>query len=240
MTELTSTVVSSSTRKNPNGRRLLIAATLASVVLAFVPGADILLYPVVLFGTIVHEGGHAVMAILTGGGVQSIGINPDGSGVTYSIGGIPAFTYMAGYLGATLFGAAALHIGRRKGAGRRSLILMAILVLAVTLFWIHPWSSPFGFVTGIAISALMFAAARFVSEPAAHFLASFLAVQLSLNALYGIRTLLFITTHTSIDNDAVFMARDYLLTPWFWAGLWAILSIGILAVSLRVYWRESR
>lgn len=199
-----------------------------------------LLYPFVLLTTIIHEGGHALMALLTGGSVLSIGISPDGSGLTVSSGGIPGLVYMAGYLGATLFGAVALHVGRRKGMGKRSLQLMGALILGVSILWIHPWSSPFGFAAGLVIAGLLFLTARFTSERVSHFMSSFLAVQVSLNAFYGLRTLLYATTQTRLDNDAVFMSQLVHLPSWFWAGLWAVIAAGILAASLKIYWRESR
>src|SRR5258708_22702243 len=133
---------------SPSARTILVVATLVSLALTFVPGANFALYPLVLFTTIIHEGGHAIMTVLTGGGVQSIGISPDGSGVTYSVNGISWLVYMAGYLGATLFGALALHVGRKNGRGKRGIQLIAAFVLGVTLLWIHPWSSPFGFIAG--------------------------------------------------------------------------------------------
>src|SRR5262245_50958528 len=122
----------SSANSTKSARGLLLSATLVCAVLYLIPGAHFALYPFVLLTTIIHEGGHALMTMLTGGSVLSIGINPDGSGVTYSSSGIPGLIYMAGYLGATLFGAIALHVGRRKGMGRRSLQLVGGLVLAVT------------------------------------------------------------------------------------------------------------
>jgi hypothetical protein len=180
------------------------------------------------------------MCYLTGGSVDRIGINPNGSGVTIIHGGIPALFYMAGYLGAALFGAVALQVGRRTGTGRRALGLIGGIVLGTTILWIHPWSSPFGFVAGAIIGSLLLLGAKYLPESAAHFVASFLAIQVSLNALTDIRNLLYLTTATLADNDAVFMSKTYFMPPWFWAGLWALVAAGILFVSLRVYWRDAK
>ncbi len=226
--------------KRQQSRRLLIAATAASLLLTFLPGAAQITYPIRLFTTLIHEGGHALATLLTGGSVVGIAIDPTASGVTASLGGWPPLIYMAGYLGATLFGAASLHLGRKPGAGRGGLALMAAVVLLVTGLWVHPWNNVFGFIAGLTIAGLLILGARFLPEPAAHFLASFLAVQLSLNALYDVRDLLYMTTQTAAGNDAVFMARAYGLTPWFWAGTWAIVAMMILGVSLKAYWRDGK
>jgi hypothetical protein len=65
---------------------LLLIATALTIALWFVPYAEYLVYPVRLFVTFVHESSHALVAVLTGGSVQSLTISADGSGVVYSMG----------------------------------------------------------------------------------------------------------------------------------------------------------
>ncbi|MDQ3257955.1 MAG: M50 family metallopeptidase, partial [Acidobacteriota bacterium] len=52
----------------PQVRTLLFAAAL-TVLLWFVPFAELLTYPFRIFVTFIHEGGHALAAILTGNSV---------------------------------------------------------------------------------------------------------------------------------------------------------------------------
>src|ERR1044071_2305533 len=92
----------------PRARTLLIA-TAISVALWFIPFAWVLTYPFQLFVTFIHEGGHALAAVLTGNSVQSLSVAIDTSGLTETI--TPAegsfFSRMlissAGYLGAISF-----------------------------------------------------------------------------------------------------------------------------------------
>ena len=63
---------------------LLLLATAITLVLWFLPYADYLVYPIRLFVTFIHESSHALIAVLTGGSVQSLTIASDGSGVVYS------------------------------------------------------------------------------------------------------------------------------------------------------------
>ena len=54
-------------------------------------GGDIgalILYPVTLLVTFLHEFGHAVGAIITGGEVMHLRVNPNGSGMTTTRGGL--------------------------------------------------------------------------------------------------------------------------------------------------------
>jgi hypothetical protein len=148
---------------------------------------------------------------------------------------------MAGYLGATTFGALAIHLVRRAGNGKRGLLFFAAVTLVATGLWLRPWGDGmFGFFAGVAIGLLMLLGARNLGERQAMFVTALLSVQLCLNALFDIRDLVWLTTNTNADNDAVFMAQNFGLTPWFWALLWAAGALAILFVSLRAYWRSSR
>ncbi|HXG24802.1 MAG TPA: M50 family metallopeptidase [Chthonomonadales bacterium] len=220
-----------------NARRLLIAATLLSAVLWYIPGAELVTYPIRLFVTLIHEGGHAAITLLTGGQVERIALDARANGLTLSLGGLPFLIYMAGYLGTTVFGALSLQITRRPGSGPLALGMMAGVALVLTLLWVR---NGFGFGAGLGIALVLLLLARYLRQPAADFAAAFLSVQLCLNALFDLRNLLFMSTVLGGDNDAVFMARMYGLTPWFWAILWAVGAGAILLGALRAYWGGSR
>ncbi len=49
----------------------LLAAAAISIVLWFIPFAEVLTYPFRIFVTFIHEGGHAIAALLTGNSVGS-------------------------------------------------------------------------------------------------------------------------------------------------------------------------
>lgn len=230
-----------------NTRLLLLVATLVTIGLNFVPYSNYLLYPLRLFVTFIHESGHALTSIISGGQVQYLQVHPDTSGVTWT--SEPSWAIWlvlsGGYMGTTLFGALLLQVGRFKNVrnvGRTTLYLIAGYLLTVTLLWAHnPFDNLFTLMTGILLATAIFAAARFTSPQVAAFLASFLAVQCCLNALDDIRTLLYLTTSApGADNDAVFMSQHYPLPPTFWAVLWAVLSVAILCVSLWSYLRATR
>lgn len=228
-------------------RRMLLTATLVTVALMFLPYSEYLLYPLRLFVTFVHESGHALASVLTGGSVDYIQLRPDTSGVTYTSN--PLWTrwivLSGGYLGATLFGALLLQVGRLsrlREAGRTALYVMSFAMLAVTLLWtLNPLKSGiFTPVVGLLLAAGLWGLARYSTSRTAEFLAAFLAVQCSLDALMDLRNLLFITSHNLGDNDAKFMSDVYLLPPVFWAVLWAGIAVAILGLSLFSYWRATR
>jgi hypothetical protein len=68
-----------------------------------IPMGQYIIYPFKLIVTILHETGHALGALLTGGIVDSIQINPDGSGWCKTGGGMHGVVLMGGYLGSAFF-----------------------------------------------------------------------------------------------------------------------------------------
>jgi len=60
----------------------LLVATAISVVLSFIPYASLLTYPFRIFVTFIHEGGHALAALVTGNSVASLAVETSGEGLT--------------------------------------------------------------------------------------------------------------------------------------------------------------
>ena len=148
----------------PQALTLLIAATL-SVVLWFIPYAEFLTYPFRIFVTFIHEGGHALAALLTGNSVASLSVAMNASGETYTTqGGLISqlFISSAGYLGSMAFGALLLVAIRQSVKSRVVLLACGVLIFALTMIFgfIKPifsfaaWSGiPFTLLAGLAISA---------------------------------------------------------------------------------------
>src|SRR5438067_11246832 len=114
----------------PQAKTLLIAAAI-SVAIWFIPFAEILGFPFRIFVTFIHEGGHALAALLTGNSVSSLSIAMNGEGVTYTTqGGLisQVFISSAGYLGAMAFGALLLALIRKAVAARIVLLACGIYV----------------------------------------------------------------------------------------------------------------
>jgi cation transport ATPase len=225
-------------------RAQLIWATLLTLALYFIPYANLVLYPLRLFVTFIHESGHALATVASGGSVASIQIMPNGAGLTMSAIS-PWWIWLVssgGYLGTALFGAIMLQIGRvrsQNSPGRAALYAMGVTSAVITLLWCIRLNDPFSLFTGAGITAVLFSLGRFLPAKAANFTAMFLAVQCSLNALGDIAILLHLTTMGSEHNDAANMEKSYLLPAPFWATLWAGIACIMLFLSLRSYWRAT-
>ncbi len=113
-------------------------------VLKFFGGSfgHLVLYPVTLLVTFLHELGHALGALLTGGSVVGMQINPDGSGFTTTRGGNHAVVLMGGYLGSAVLGNVMFHIGaRRRQLTHHTLLVLAGLMILAGLFWFQSFTS---------------------------------------------------------------------------------------------------
>ena len=232
----------------PQAMTLLIAATI-SVVLWFIPFAEFLTYPFRIFVTFIHEGGHALAALVTGNSVASLSVAMNASGETYTTqGGLisQVFISSAGYLGSMAFGALLLILIRKAVAARIVLLGCGLFVFALTmiyglfkpLLWTNAWAGiPFTLLAGLFISVSLVLIARFASAKVAAFFVSFLAVQSVLNALFDLKTVFFLSSPfgPAVPTDAVNMAGATGIPAIFWTVAWIALALGILWFAMRLY-----
>ncbi|HEX5707313.1 MAG TPA: M50 family metallopeptidase, partial [Pyrinomonadaceae bacterium] len=233
----------------PQIRTLLAATALTFALWWFVPFGDVLTYPFRIFVTFIHEGGHALAALLTGNSVGSLAVHVDGSGEVYSAGGgtfSRLFVSSAGYLSAMLFGALLLLLIRRTVAARIVLAASGALVFAVALLFgflspLANWSLPslFTIVAGVLLPVGLLAAAKYAGPKLATFLVGFLAVQCVLNALFDLKNVLFLSAATGAQTDAANMASVFSFFPLsssiFWSLMWIGVAFMILSLALRAY-----
>jgi hypothetical protein len=240
--------VSLSRDARPQAMTLLVAATI-SILLWFIPYAEILAYPFRIFVTFIHEGGHAIAALITGNSVSSLSVATNSSGETYTTqGGLISQLLIssAGYIGSMAFGAILLILIRKSVAARFVLLGSAILIFGLTMIYglFKPlysgvaWSGiPFTLLAGSLISVGLILVARFASAKVASFFVSFLAVQCVLNALFDLKTVFFLSSPFAlpVHTDAVNMAHATGIPAIFWAVIWIALALGILWFAMRLY-----
>lgn len=233
---------------------LLLVATVATVVLWFIPYAEYLVYPIRLFVTFIHEGSHALVAVLTGGSVQSLTIASDGSGAVYSassgfIGQV--LTSSAGYVGAAVFGVVMLVLMRKNVSPHKILFGCGVFVGVMTLVFsilsplFHflslnvPFSSvAFTVFAGLVLTGVLLGMARFASHRVADFAVAFLAVQCLMNALSDLKTVLFINAPligSDIQTDAGNMAAATGIPAFLWVVVWIAISLVVITIGLRMY-----
>jgi Peptidase M50B-like len=122
----------------------LLAMLLIYGILKFMGGSfgHLALYPVTLLVTFLHEFGHALGAIITGGTVEGLNIAPDGSGYTVTRGGSQAVVLMGGYLGSAVLGNLLFYIGaREKRLTQTALRILSGLMMVTGILWFESLAS---------------------------------------------------------------------------------------------------
>ncbi len=236
----------------PQVRTLLIAAAI-TIALWFIPFAEILTYPFRLFVTFIHEGGHAMAALLTGNSVLSLSVSPNTSGMVQATQGgfiSQSIISSAGYVGAMIYGALLLFLIRRAVAARIVLLGSAAFILFLTVvfgLWkplvnglqpgVQLSGIPFTLIAGTLIALGLIAIAKYASARVATFFLSFLAVQCVLNALLDLKTVFFLSSPfgPEVHTDAANMANATGVPSMLWAVLWIGMSLMILSMAMRFY-----
>ncbi len=207
-------------------RRLLLPLAFAVVfVLAF---DSVLVYPFRLFVVFLHEVGHAVAAVLTGGRVLAIGISPDEGGVCLTRGGWPFLVLNAGYLGSLLFGALFLLLGARRRNAPVVVGAVGVFSTVAALLYLRTW---FGFVyTLLAGAALLLVATRL--RPAAS--EWLLAAIGSMSMLYAVADIAsdVIFRHPG-NSDAAALARLTHVPAVLWGVAWIAVSVAVTVSVVR-------
>jgi hypothetical protein len=212
----------------------LISAALASVVVAAVPVLQTVFLPLIYLNTHVHEQFHAIATVGTGGSVRGMQVFANGSGVTPALGGNVALLASAGYLGASLMGMVILMTGRTEKGARITLATMATVMALGMVAWLR--GDAIGIVSGIFWVVALFGISRYAKGMTLLTLTQFIGVQQCLHSLTSVFDLFQISARTETHSDARIMESHFALPAPFWAGLWCVISIGLLILGLRKAW----
>ena len=192
------------------------------------------LYPFKLLVVLMHESGHAAATLLAGGSVDRIQISPDEGGVTLSR-YAPSllrsiFISSAGYVGSTVSGCVLLWTAARSKEGRWPLIALAAWCALVAVLYVRDGFT-LVFVGGCALALGLLArlGAPLLRRGVLVFLAAFSCCY----ALYDIRDDLLHLQSRSGGSDADALARATFIPAIVWGVAWGLLSIALVALTLR-------
>lgn len=215
----------------------LVGSAVLTACLLLLPLGRAILVPVHLLGTHVHEAGHALAALLTGGSVGAIVVRADGSGVTPVAGGWPIVVASAGYVGTMVTGAALVAAGAKAKLAGRALLLFGALLGAVSLLYLR--GDLVGLATGWGWSLALVVAGLRLRGETVQFASQFLGIVLSLASLSALRDLFFAGLGPGVHSDATNMARLTGIPAVFWAYAWALGGIVLVFTILRTRWRSA-
>ena len=212
----------------------LLLALASAAVLGVLFWSSWPLYPFKLLVVLMHESGHAAATLLVGGSVDRIQISPDEGGVTFSR--YPPSLWRAvvissaGYVGSSVSGCVLLWIAARSKEGRWPLIALAAWCALVTLLYVRDGFT-LVFVGGCALALGLLS--RFGAALLRRGVLVFLAAFSCCYALYDIRDDLLHLQSASGGTDADALARATFIPAIVWGVAWGLLSIVLVALTLR-------
>jgi hypothetical protein len=226
---------------------LIGLAALAAVVISWIPIVNILDYPLQLMLTLVHELGHGLTAIITGGSFHNFRVAPDGSGVAFTSGGWRLLIIPAGYLSVAIFAAALISLGRTHRRSRIALGIIGVAMIVFSLCFGRPAEASImavglGVLTimiGCIFGALFLRTALKASAGVVIFLLHLVAIKAGLTAFTDLFGLFGITINGSFGaqiNDAANMAALTHLPAFFWALVWIGFAVVIIGAAIKLTW----
>ncbi|KJZ79438.1 hypothetical protein HIM_00907 [Hirsutella minnesotensis 3608] len=203
------------------------AYVVAIAILWNVPYLKMILWPFKMLVIAFHEFGHAITAVLTGGRVKSISLDPNEGGVTHMQGGISAITLPAGYLGSSIIGALLTFCGFNIVASKVASIVLAVCFL-LNLWWgKRDWLTV---LTVLSAVGLLVACWFIVHAQALRFVVLFIGVMSSLYSVWDICDDLILRKVNS--SDASVFAKRYGGSSQCWGVIWSIISVLVMAVGI--------
>jgi Peptidase M50B-like len=212
---------------DPPGLLVLVTALVALVVVSYRPLWRVARNAV----TIAHEGGHALVALLTGRKLRGIRLEFDTSGLTLSAGrptgpGMMA-TLLAGYVAPSLVGLAGAWL---LGGNRITLLLwVAVALLLLMLINIR---NVFGAISVVVTGAIVLAVSRYASPQVQ---AAFAYVGVWFLLIGGMRPVGELQKQRSRgrmpDSDADQLAHITHVPGLFWVGVFALVNLAALVVG---------
>ncbi len=223
---------------------LIIGFAALSMILREVPILDLIFKPLDTFEVAVHEMGHALTCIATGGYVDGMTIVNDGEGhggLTYCHGGWPLIYSQAGYLGEALFGCGLILLSRFPKLSRAILVLIgttiglgSIFLMSGTIFNEGElWAGLGSMLWGLCIAGGFVISGSKLPDRLAHLLLLFIAVQSVLGSLSGVWVLLLQSLGMYPGwSDATNMERMTHIPAYLWGIFWTAFSFGSLGGTM--------
>ncbi|NJM83898.1 MAG: M50 family metallopeptidase [Tabrizicola sp.] len=185
-------------------------------------------YPLRMIVVFLHEISHVLSALLTGGSVDSLTLDPAEGGRVMTRGGNLFLTLTSGYLGSLVVGIALFFIALHTHLDRWVTALFGGGTLLIAAVFVRDgFALVFCALTGISMLLM----ARFLP--------------LSLNDLVlrviGLSSMLYVPqdiisdtiTRSHLRSDARLLAEAFGGATILWGGLWLAISLAVIGLSLR-------
>ena len=185
--------------------------------------------PLKILVVFMHEISHVAAALLTGGSVDSLTINPHQGGAVVARGGSRFLTLNAGYTGSLLFGVALVLLAVRTDYDRIVLGALGALLLVVTGLYVRDPSYAVGF--AVTTGVLMLATARFLPRDVNDLILRMIGLTSMIYVPIDIYSDTIIRSY--LRSDARMLAEEFGGATLLWGGLWMAISLVVIFLTLR-------
>lgn len=230
--------------KNSNSRALglLLLAAAVFFVLSRIPYGNLIQWPFVIITTFIHEMGHGLTAIATGGSLVKIEVFRNGSGLA-TIHTFPgwkhASTAAGGLLAPSIVGGLFIAAGPSRRAASIMFLCLSIFMLGCCALWVR---SVFGLAVLIPMGLLFLWLSRKHKSGIDQFLIQFMGVHMLVDTFT--RTIPYIFSDDANvagdvrHSDSSVIAEQLIGGHFLWACIVAAIALLIFAFSLRVTYRQ--
>lgn len=182
------------------------------------------LYPFRIFAVFLHEAGHALATILTGGDVEKITLSAAEGGVTHTYGGIQLVSISAGYLGNLALGMVIFVSATKLSWDRQLCVILGIGMLVLTALYVR---SIFGLTFCLLFGGALVLSGRKASDRVCEYALLLLGLFSSMYAICDIKS--DVIDRSGEMSDARALAELTMVPTVVWGVLWILLSLaGIL------------
>jgi hypothetical protein len=179
-------------------------------------------YPLQVLVVFFHEMSHGIAAILTGGSIQQINVEPEQGGFCITAGGSRFIILSAGYLGSLVWGGVILVIASRTRLDRAVAAVIGALLLVASVLFVRPFAG-FGVAFGVLSGVVLIAAAARLPNAANDFALKVIGLTSCLYAVLDIKS--DVLDQPGVPSDAHMLA-DYTKIPTIvWGLSWICIAV---------------
>ena len=179
-------------------------------------------YPLKIFVVFMHEVSHGLAALVTGGKIIEIQINPQQGGHALTQGGSRFWTLTAGYLGSLLWGGLILLLAARTHLDKAISILIGLGMVAISIGF---GESTFTYLFGIGFGVVLLAIGFFLPEVVNDWILRVIGVTSCLYAILDIKSDVLDRAH--LRSDARMLSEETGIPTEVWGALWILIAIAL-------------
>ena len=179
-------------------------------------------YPLKIFVVFMHEVSHGLAAVVTGGRIVEIQVNPQQGGHALTQGGSRFWTLTAGYLGSLLWGGLILLLAARTHLDKAISVLIGVGMVAISIGF---GESTFTYLFGIGFGVGLLAVGFFLPEGVNDWILRVIGVTSCLYAILDIKSDILDRSH--LRSDARMLSEVTGFPTEFWGILWILIAIGL-------------